>query len=347
MARVIVCLNDAERGALQELAEREGRDPRAQAALILRRELERAGLLSADPTPLTPKTPMPVTAQPAATDAARGQDDPVKAEQLYQATEKAFETVARNFAQDWFGVDGCEREPFRNVEFARVLGQWVIKRDNLRLVVVETVEINADEIGLRAWPTDWKSNSHWESEYDAEVQACFTASIEHLDRWLWLTGTREVAVSTPEETFAWSVVLAEGVRFLFNQAGEFLKERREKRKAEATLSSNPPASSTAGDIQAITSADMLLEVLKQVDLAGREMEVEQVKSLLRQLREHAETVNRFREKAARPLGVNDQVIVEKTIDEHQEQIAQKSIRLRSVLERLSGQSIHVEALTGE
>lgn len=45
MSRVVVSLKTAERDALVELAQRERRDPREQAALIVVRELERAGLL--------------------------------------------------------------------------------------------------------------------------------------------------------------------------------------------------------------------------------------------------------------------------------------------------------------
>lgn len=45
MPRITVPLNAAEKEALRRLAERELREPRAQAALILRRELQRCGLL--------------------------------------------------------------------------------------------------------------------------------------------------------------------------------------------------------------------------------------------------------------------------------------------------------------
>lgn len=45
MARVIVDLGEHERSALTVLAKREKRIPRAQAALIIRRELERRGIL--------------------------------------------------------------------------------------------------------------------------------------------------------------------------------------------------------------------------------------------------------------------------------------------------------------
>ena len=46
MAKIIVYLGDQERNALQQLAQRELRLPRAQAALIIRQELVRLGMLS-------------------------------------------------------------------------------------------------------------------------------------------------------------------------------------------------------------------------------------------------------------------------------------------------------------
>jgi hypothetical protein len=45
MARVTIRLETQERDALWELAQRERRDMRDQAALIIRHELEREGLL--------------------------------------------------------------------------------------------------------------------------------------------------------------------------------------------------------------------------------------------------------------------------------------------------------------
>ena len=48
MARVMIRLDARESKALRELAQRECRDPRAQALLLLRRGLEDAGLLKAE-----------------------------------------------------------------------------------------------------------------------------------------------------------------------------------------------------------------------------------------------------------------------------------------------------------
>ena len=57
MARISVSLDPQEREALINLAQRERRDPRDQAALIVRDGLQRAGLLPTDqPQPMTAQT---------------------------------------------------------------------------------------------------------------------------------------------------------------------------------------------------------------------------------------------------------------------------------------------------
>ena len=45
MAKVIIYLRDHEFAALNDLAQREYRAPKAQAALIIRRELEKLGMI--------------------------------------------------------------------------------------------------------------------------------------------------------------------------------------------------------------------------------------------------------------------------------------------------------------
>jgi len=60
MPTLNVVLQQTERDALSELAKRERRNVKAQAAVIIRRELERAGLL---PTEAQPMTAQPTTAQ--------------------------------------------------------------------------------------------------------------------------------------------------------------------------------------------------------------------------------------------------------------------------------------------
>jgi hypothetical protein len=54
MSKIIVYLGEQERTALQQLAQREMRVPRAQAALIIRQELVRQGML---PTQNNPQEP--------------------------------------------------------------------------------------------------------------------------------------------------------------------------------------------------------------------------------------------------------------------------------------------------
>lgn len=48
MARVVIYLRDQEASALQRLAEQEYRAIKAQAALIIRKELDRLGLVAAE-----------------------------------------------------------------------------------------------------------------------------------------------------------------------------------------------------------------------------------------------------------------------------------------------------------
>ena len=45
MVRITVCLQDDERIALLKLARKERREPRSQAAVLIRNELKRCGLL--------------------------------------------------------------------------------------------------------------------------------------------------------------------------------------------------------------------------------------------------------------------------------------------------------------
>ena len=49
MAKIIVYLREQEHDALYRLAEKEYRQPKAQAALMIRRELERLGVLEVTP----------------------------------------------------------------------------------------------------------------------------------------------------------------------------------------------------------------------------------------------------------------------------------------------------------
>ena len=51
MVRITITLNDQERICLKLLAEKEFRDPRAQAAFIIHKELERCGLATVSDPP--------------------------------------------------------------------------------------------------------------------------------------------------------------------------------------------------------------------------------------------------------------------------------------------------------
>jgi len=51
MIRITITLDDRAKVGLQRLAEKEFRDPRAQAALIIRKELEKRGLIASAESP--------------------------------------------------------------------------------------------------------------------------------------------------------------------------------------------------------------------------------------------------------------------------------------------------------
>jgi len=53
--KLVISLDGTERSALAELAQHERRDPRDQAALIIRADLVRRGLLPAEPQPAPPQ----------------------------------------------------------------------------------------------------------------------------------------------------------------------------------------------------------------------------------------------------------------------------------------------------
>ncbi len=56
MAKVIIYLRDPELMALNDLAQREYRAPKAQAALIIRRELEKLGMIRGEQPSISNQT---------------------------------------------------------------------------------------------------------------------------------------------------------------------------------------------------------------------------------------------------------------------------------------------------
>jgi hypothetical protein len=73
MARITITLSSEEKDALLTLAQMEYRDPRAQASLIIRREIERQGLIK------------PVSAAPVSR--SRTQEPNVTDQSTHQANE--------------------------------------------------------------------------------------------------------------------------------------------------------------------------------------------------------------------------------------------------------------------
>ena len=57
--RLMITLQEREHSALWKIAEKERRDPRAHAALIIRHDLEERGLLPSDRPTAPPPAPAP------------------------------------------------------------------------------------------------------------------------------------------------------------------------------------------------------------------------------------------------------------------------------------------------
>jgi len=147
-------------------------------------------------------------------------------------------------------------------------------------------------------------------------------------------------------TTAWAIAtLSKATDWLFNQASEVLKDRREKRKQQAATEELPPSESVPSDQPPVADADTLLAALKQqAELSARRMEIEQVESLMRQLEKHQKKIRDFREKLSGYLDVEVELRLRDRLDEEQSEVARKADEMRQILERLSGKSVSIPGL---
>jgi hypothetical protein len=147
-------------------------------------------------------------------------------------------------------------------------------------------------------------------------------------------------------TTAWAIAtLSKATDWLFNQVGEVLKERREKRKQEAVAKESSISGPAPSDQPPITETKTLLAALEQqAELSARKMEIEQVGSLMRQLEKHQKKILSYQERLSGYLSEEARLRFENYLAEEQEKVEDKVDKMRQILERLSGQSIHVPAL---
>lgn len=151
-------------------------------------------------------------------------------------------------------------------------------------------------------------------------------------------------------SITWSLmVLGKASEFLFNQAGELLKERREKRKKTAETTASP---SSETDERPISDSETLMTTLeeqlsqleKRAALATSRIEIQKVDSLIKQLEDYNRNKLMYEEEAAKLPGVDDQIRIQRRIEETDDKVAQKAGEMRQLLEKLSQRKIHIPAL---
>ena len=145
---------------------------------------------------------------------------------------------------------------------------------------------------------------------------------------------------------AWALAtVTEATNWLFNQVGEILKERRERRTKRAMTEDSITPESASADQPPITEVSSLLATIEQqAGLSARRMEIAQIESLMRQLENHQKKIMGYREKLSGFLSEEAQLRFENHLAEEQKEIEAKAREMRTILERLSGQSLHVAAL---
>ncbi len=156
---------------------------------------------------------------------------------------------------------------------------------------------------------------------------------------------------TDPYSLTWALMVMEkATEFLFTQAGETLKEWREKRKKDeetpASLSSETEAESPINDSKILmtTLEEQLGQLEKQAGEASYRMQVQKVESLMKQLENYNRNKLMYEEEAAKLLNLDDRVATRRRIEDIDNHIAQKAGEMRQTLEQLSQRKIHIPAL---
>jgi hypothetical protein len=152
-------------------------------------------------------------------------------------------------------------------------------------------------------------------------------------------------------SITWALMVTEkATEFLFGQAGEMLKEWREKRKKTGETPTTSPTEPAAElpinalpELQTALS-EQLKGLERQASLATSRMQVERVESLLAQLEDQRRNKLLYEEEAAKLPSLDDRVAIRRRIEDLDVQIAHKTNEMRQVLEQLSQRKIHIPAL---
>ncbi|MBN2396479.1 MAG: hypothetical protein JXC36_08485 [Candidatus Atribacteria bacterium] len=156
-----------------------------------------------------------------------------------------------------------------------------------------------------------------------------------------------------EDTFlvTWgTTVINKAVEYLFNQAGEVLKDWRKKRIKNEKDSLDKEAKDGTKSI--VNNSDELKALLteqfnkieRNSQIASFRMHLRESEALVRQIENLQGNKLRYEEKASTLLSPEDEMRIQSKIEEFDHQIAEKSNRLRTILEKLSFKKIYVPAL---
>jgi len=177
------------------------------------------------------------------------------------------------------------------------------------------------------------------------------------------------------ELTQWAMgVLTAASTFLFGQVGEILKERHEARRAAreaeeeavpveapaepedveaeapelAVEAEEPPTMAPIAvppeeELPELASteyiASMVQELEREARLSGLRMTLRGIESLMKQLEDHKETINLYREEAAGGLTLDDRVIARRRIAAQQEEVTEKALEMKALLEEVYGHEL--------
>ena len=157
------------------------------------------------------------------------------------------------------------------------------------------------------------------------------------------TETKEKKMD-PQSAAIATATLIEGIKFLYGQAEETLKEWRQKRQ-----SAKPPV---PPDENVIDTPDALQNKIntrlaslqEQSQNATAKMQIKEVEALLKQIQSLHQNKLDYETELTNLPGVDDRIAIRRRIANIEEDIARKAEKMRQTLQKLSGQTIYVPAL---
>jgi hypothetical protein len=153
-------------------------------------------------------------------------------------------------------------------------------------------------------------------------------------------------------SITWALmVLDKATTFLFDQAGEFLKERREKPKNQEESSPQihqDPERQELVDQETVKSSlnKQVLLIEEQSQSTAHRIKIKETESLLKQIEELHRNKLLYSEEATHLPSLDDKIAIRRRIEDIDDQIAEKANRMRRIIEQLSQQEIYIPALDG-